>query len=478
MMLADLRILACVLLCSLPLAASAVDLIGSMSCASATCHGGVEGRGPAWNHSFNVSRSRDPHVKAGLVLYEPSSQRIVRKLASDVSSKAAYDKVLRERCISCHLTTSPSEIVSQKPLDPLQIFEGVSCESCHGAASSWKDAHTKASWTGSSRFEVATGMLDTESILGRAEVCMRCHVGSRTADGMVRDMNHDLIAAGHPALRFDLLIYQEYMPHHWDDNGAVETAFNESPYRVRAITRYAGLAAAARLSGERAQHSLDEQKSKQEDAPNSVAVSSVPWPELADFDCFACHQSLSPRAFRLPASIDGEYSLKKSDGLPLWNAWYAAPVATAESLSTTEVKDGSIWELRPKPGNQAEWIEAANTLAAAFRERAIMEASSVSPASPFTAIRTQLNRRAPSDWHAAVATYLELDTAVRELLKSEDSRELGKKAERVLIEEVKPLLLFGMGETLDEVRASSPGDFDPTKFRDATLKALNSVNEE
>jgi hypothetical protein len=470
MTLAHIRFVACFVIGAIPCAADAADLMGSMSCASATCHGGVVGRGPAWNHSFNVSRNEDPHVQAGLVLYEPLSQRIVKALVPGVSGKTAYDKVLRERCISCHLTTTPNEIVSNDPLDPVQIFEGVSCESCHGAASSWLDAHTKASWTGPSRFEEASGMLDTESILGRAETCMRCHIGSRTADGMVRDMNHDLIAAGHPALRFDLLTYHEFMPHHWDDNGPVEKAFDESPYRVRTTSRYAGLAAAARLSGERAQHSLDEQNTQQ--------PSSVPWPELADFDCFACHQSLSSRAFRLPKSVDGKYSLKISNGLPLWNAWYAAPVAAAEAASMTEISDDSVWKLRPQPGNQADWVAATKKLADAFREKAISEASATPPAAPFAAIRVQLGRRAPSDWHSAAATYFDLDTATRELINDPDTHELGKKVEQVLNEDVAPLLRLGLGGTQTDVRASSPGDFDPLKFREATLKALNSVNEE
>lgn len=285
---------------------------------------------------------------------------------------------------------------------------------------------------------------------------------------MVRDMNHDLIAAGHPALRFDLLTYHEFMPHHWDDRGAAEKSFNESPYRVRMTSRYAGLAAAARLSGERAQHSLDEQAKQQ--------PLSVPWPELADFDCFACHQSLSPRAFRLPKSVDGKYSLKISNGLPLWNAWYAAPLAAAASM--TEIADDSVWKLRPKPGNQAEWIAATKKLADAYHEKATAEASAQPPVAPFAPIRAQLNRRAPSDWHSAAAIYFDLDTAARELINRPDSSELGKEVAKVLKEDVEPLLQLGLGETEAEVRASSPGDFDPLTFREAILKALNSVSEE
>ena len=464
-------LIACSLLCTLPLAVNAGELKGSMSCASATCHGGVVGRGPAWTHSFNVSRSNDPHVKAGLTLFEPTSQRIVKALSPDVKSvkDPLYHELLRERCISCHLTTTPNEITSVELISPLQIFEGVSCESCHGAASEWFDQHVLVSWTGPERFSEATGMLDTESILGRSEVCMKCHVGSRTADGMVRDMNHDLIAAGHPALRFDLLIYHEAMPHHWDDKGLVERAFNESPFRIRAVSRLAGLSAAARLSGERAQDSLAEQS----DAPEAVAgtkASKVPWPELADFDCFACHQSLSPRAYRLPILVDGKPTLNISNGLPLWNAWYSAPLAAAGNTD--------VWKLRPRPGGQADWVATAKQLADAYREKAVAEAAAPPPAAPFAAVRQQLGRRAPSDWHSAVAMYLELDAAARELRIKPDSQELGIKVEKILNEEVAPRLLFGLDRPQAESRRSSPADFDPREFREATLKALKSVYEE
>ena len=47
------------------------------------------------------------------------------------------------------------------------------------------------------------GMIDTKNLLVRAPTCASCHVGS--AD---QDMNHDMIAAGHPPLRFEQASYE------------------------------------------------------------------------------------------------------------------------------------------------------------------------------------------------------------------------------------------------------------------------------
>ncbi len=195
----------------------AVDVISSQSCASATCHGGAVGRGPAWNSSFTLSRSHDPHATAGERLLDADSQRIVALLAPGVLDTAKpdeerqklYAQALRQRCVSCHTSATSQDVRSIEELPTQLITDGVSCKSCHGTAERWLTEHTKLSWQGPMRFEQATGMRDTESIVGRSETCVRCHVGSRSSDGLVRDMNHDLIAAGHPALRFDLWIYNQ-----------------------------------------------------------------------------------------------------------------------------------------------------------------------------------------------------------------------------------------------------------------------------
>ncbi|MGV3486182.1 MAG: multiheme c-type cytochrome [Planctomycetaceae bacterium] len=444
------------------------DWIGSSSCGSSTCHGNTVGRGPAWSSSYTVSRSRDPHATAGSLLYDWDSRAIVAALSPDLASlpddqrSTAYDVVLRKRCISCHLTATAADVASTAPLERQQVGEGVSCETCHGPASQWRDLHLLASWQGDARFDSTTGMLDTESLVARAEGCVRCHVGSRTADGLVRDMNHDLIAAGHPALRFDLLTYNDNMPHHWDDDSEVEKTFGASAMKVRNVGRSIGLVAAARLSSERA-------AAAQEAA--SADAADVPWPELSDFDCFACHQSLSPRAYRLPSNVDGKPKLEVSNGLPLWNAWYSAAAVGAA--------DNQLRSFRPQSGRHSDWIAAADKVAELYRTKALVDAvAQVEPAlSSIGTIRRELNKLAPSDWNAAAVMYLSMEAAARDLASEPATQSLGKALMLSLQENVSPLLLFDSGKHESDGRLRSPQDFDPRVFRAITLKALDSVEE-
>ena len=53
-------------------------------------------------------------------------------------------------------------------------------------------------------------MYDTRNLVKRAEKCVSCHVGDES-----RNVDHELIAAGHPDLVFDLETYTAMLPPHW-----------------------------------------------------------------------------------------------------------------------------------------------------------------------------------------------------------------------------------------------------------------------
>ena len=77
----------------------------------------------------------------------------------------------------------------------------IGCETCHGGARRWLSEHYQHDV---GRDELASlGMIDTKNLLVRARVCAACHVGSAE-----NDMNHDMIAAGHPPLHFELASYE------------------------------------------------------------------------------------------------------------------------------------------------------------------------------------------------------------------------------------------------------------------------------
>src|SRR5437870_3137050 len=71
----------------------------------------------------------------------------------------------------------------------------------------------------------------------RAETCAGCHVGAPAGLGApLRDMNHDLIAAGHPRLNFDYATYLRALPPHWAEKdrdvspAALRPAGDEFPH--------------------------------------------------------------------------------------------------------------------------------------------------------------------------------------------------------------------------------------------------------
>src|SRR5258707_1231750 len=82
-------------------------------------------------------------------------------------------------------------------------------------AEKWRMAHYLPDWKQKTPQEKERlGMRPTKDLVARAKLCAECHVG--TAE---REVNHDLIAAGHPRLNFEFAAYLANMPAHWREEG-------------------------------------------------------------------------------------------------------------------------------------------------------------------------------------------------------------------------------------------------------------------
>lgn len=432
--------------------------VGRASCATATCHGGSLQRGHAWNHALTLFTALDPHADAAMLLRDDDSRRIVLALEPGAEqSPEAFDNVLRTRCISCHGTVEASDCEPRGLIEETLLAEGVSCEACHGPAEHWLAPHVRLDWqvatTARAGSDERLGMRDTGTIPGRAETCVRCHVGSRSADGVVRDMNHDLIAAGHPALRFDFLLYHESLPAHWNESNEPELAFAASALRVRNSGRAISLAAAAALAGER--------------ASDHLKGAAVPWPELADYDCFACHQSLSEKEFRLPPRLV-KRSLHISEGLPMWNSWHSIGQLREKQL---------LKALAPQRSQPAEVARVLPGVAAAQRAKAEQAVDAEhNPRQSIEESLTTLQRHGVRDWHEAAVLYLDLDAALRDEAKQPDAAQRAAQQRQRLVELVEPELRFTPPADAQHRREPSvfhsPADFDADAFRTAVLTAL------
>ena len=171
-------------------------LVGVGSCTAAGCHGGGHAD-RVIGSEYNVWISQDPHARAYSVLFDERSLRMVRqlnKLPAD-APVAAHEE---PRCLACHSQIDPND-PDLRPRNR-QRRRRLRIVSRPGEGLAGGSLRRR---TGRRRLSAeqrqALGMWDTDSLLNRTQICTRCHVG-----GPGRDVNHDLIAAGHPRLEFEI----------------------------------------------------------------------------------------------------------------------------------------------------------------------------------------------------------------------------------------------------------------------------------
>jgi hypothetical protein len=265
---------------------------GSTSCAATACHG--SGGGDSTRHSeYTIWATRDRHADAYNVLLEKRSQIIecnYRKGSKEPIPRPEKDPL----CLRCHTTHGDAGAARQKDQPAITLLEGVGCERCHGSAEKWLSDHYSREWQALTEAEKQKrGFNPTRNLLFRAKVCAECHVGTRDAD-----VDHDLIAAGHPRLNFELSAFQATMPPHWDQR-AEKARIPDLEIRSWALGQLVSAEAAAQLLAYRAENR------------------EKPWPEFAEYECQACHQPLRASPPRARGAVPGT--------LP-WGDWYFAGV--------------------------------------------------------------------------------------------------------------------------------------------------------
>lgn len=245
------------------------DSIGSSSCSATACHGRIlaaDDLHRAVASEFQAWQKHDPHARAGWKLGNALSMQILRDLEI-VRGKRIIDQDGLNNCLNCHAPETGLDDTENVSLGSISLSRGVGCESCHGAAEKWVAPHASSDWAAMNHMD--RGMFQTKSLLVRARVCVDCHVG---APG--RSVNHDLIAAGHPALQFEMTQYHNRLPKHWHERDQTTARFQTQLWWAGQI---ATADAAALLLESRAN----------DDNGRST------WPELAEFNCSGCHQAIS-----------------------------------------------------------------------------------------------------------------------------------------------------------------------------------------
>lgn len=297
---------------------------GSQSCSSTACHGSLKpdprslslkppGDPPIRRDEFIFWSDHDPHARSLATLSNERSLAMLDRLAGGDADRRA--KALTN-CLACHAT----QVTAPSAGEP--FFEAVGCEACHGPAEGYRERHYQRGWNA----ELATqfGMANTDNLTVRAAQCATCHIGAPD-----REVNHDLIAAGHPALKFEMAAYYDLLPKHWNDRRerATTPSFEVQLWKAG---QQATRAAALELLEARLARATVLEAGNEAHAALSHPVAPV-WPELAEYDCFACHHDLTGKA-RL-------WDADRGPALPRWNPWYfpdrsdetLAPLASAMS---------------------------------------------------------------------------------------------------------------------------------------------------
>ena len=270
--------------------------MGSGSCSAQACHGGVDNTNGASLGAIGAEHRTwvrlDPHARAHASLLTERSKGILkryRQLPEEVAPRPERDR----ECLNCHVA---QHIDTARVSPGFRFTEGVGCEACHGPSEAWAAPHVADWWKTLAPTEKARyGMRSMDTIADRAESCLACHVGR---PGM--DVNHDLIAAGHPRLRFEFASYHAIYPKHWDHGGERRS---QPDWEAKAwlVGQTVTAGAAIRLLEARASNAHER-----------------PWPELSEYDCQSCHRDLSQTPIRGTARRPD----RKTSSLP-WDSWNA-----------------------------------------------------------------------------------------------------------------------------------------------------------
>lgn len=246
------------------------ERLGVASCAQSFCHGSAKPLTATrvQQNEYITWLNFDPHARAYATLRNAKS----RVIATRLGLGAAYEEKV---CLDCH-----TDYVRRADRGPkLQIDDGIGCEACHGSASNWIAPH-HAGADKSHASNIAHGLVALDRPETRAEVCMNCHVGSRS-----RFASHTMMAAGHPRLSFELDTFTEI----WRTSGGREHYRRNSDTANGTRTWLLGLVKTATLRLD-----LIAAHGKGEGA----------MPEFAVYNCYACHRQMRVKAWAGPQADD------------------------------------------------------------------------------------------------------------------------------------------------------------------------------
>lgn len=294
---------------------------------------------------FDIWSSKDRHNNSLRRLKEDHKARCDAMDAilqwKDKSGKPV--KVTEDaRCLSCHaIDVPPEQKAGNNASNTFDPNEGVTCTACHGAVErgpnikNWVTAHIagaqdETSWrTLSMKDKTATGFVNLRDPVVRSKVCLSCHVGNAAENKVI---THEMYAAGHPPLpSIEVATFSEQEPRHYrlgrEQNNDVARKYVGYEAGELEETKLALIAAVMNL---RENMSLT---ASLVDKSSDYDKDAKSWPEIARFDCAACHHELKRPSWRQ------ERGYQVSPGRILPPLWPEALVSAAVAVTTSSPEE-------------------------------------------------------------------------------------------------------------------------------------------
>jgi len=348
------------------------NLVGAGGCQSSNCHGGAtplpESQSRILGNEYKTWSVEDKHSLAYSKLAEPRGKRMADILK-------IRDAATDTRCTVCHEVGSPAKSLS----------DGVACEACHGPAGDWLGTHIQPN---SHADSVKRGMNDTKNLEVRAQTCLSCHLGSGD-----RAVDHELIAAGHSDLAFELRTFTFAQPSHHRETKP--TSGDTLPaVREWAIGQSVALTQGMQLLATHA---------------------AKAWPEFSDLECYQCHHDLRADSWR----IQRGYGNRKPGGLQVNLARFAvlrdlvaqaAPDRRATFESSLSRLDGLVSAHLDGGAEIAQAAQAVERTAEALTAKFLtLDFDAAAAQSIAQAIAADIQRIADSGVNAAEQATMSLD---------------------------------------------------------------------
>ncbi len=235
---------------------------GVASCGGSACHGRLVPSGKTVRQNELItwqdkSSAAGAHSRAWQVLATPRADAITARLGLGRARDA-------EACLGCHVETGQM----RGPL--FQVSDGVGCEACHGASGGWLSSHTAVGATHAQN--VADGLVALEVPKIRAGICLDCHFGSARTGQFV---THQMMAAGHPRISFELDLFSVLQAHYDIDDDYAKRKTMAGGVKFWSVGQAMAVERALSLYAD-ANHGRE-----------------GAFPEFYFFDCQSCHRRIS-----------------------------------------------------------------------------------------------------------------------------------------------------------------------------------------